>query len=136
LAGGGGDSTVYLWETRTGQLKRKFNNQRGFVNWVVFSPNGKTLIAGGDDNPSVRLWEVATGKLLRILKHEYQVYSGDLSPDGRLLACGSLQELKVWDARKGKLLNSKKNSFGEIIRVAWPWKRSLNLRITITACPI
>ena len=82
----------------------------GYVNSVVFSPDGKT-IASGDGYPgnTVRLWDAATGTLLNTMEH-YSVNSVAFSPDGKTIASASDSgridpPVRLWDARTGTLLN-------------------------------
>lgn len=45
-----------LWRTATGELLTTIRG-RGFVRWVVFSKNGRTLVSAGHD---VQVWNLAT----------------------------------------------------------------------------
>ena len=56
--------TVYLWDARTGTRKRVIFKGPGAVRTVVFSKDGKRIIATGDWNNKVRVWHAATGKEL------------------------------------------------------------------------
>ena len=56
--------TVYLWDARTGIRKRVIFKGPGAVRTVVFSKDGKRIIATGDWNNKIRVWHAATGKEL------------------------------------------------------------------------
>ena len=56
--------TVYLWDARTGIRKRVIFKGPGAVRTVVFSKDGKRIIATGDWNNKVRVWDARTGKEL------------------------------------------------------------------------
>ncbi len=83
---------------------------RGEVWSVVYSRDGKTVIAGGPlhqppyEDGAIRRWDAQTGKLVRRL--DGQPYGSGclaLSPDGKLLASESGANLIwIWDLTTGK----------------------------------
>ena len=67
LAAGDEDSTLYLWDVSTGNLRHSLHGHAGApVAQVAFSPDGNILASAGADSV-VRLWDVASGQLLREL---------------------------------------------------------------------
>src|SRR5260370_23965246 len=54
------DDTVRLWDTRTGTLLWKAQEEDGPANSVALSPQGWVLVSGSKGG-TIRLWEVATG---------------------------------------------------------------------------
>jgi WD40 repeat protein len=56
--------TVYLWDARTGIRKRVIFKGPGAVYTVVFSKDGKRIIATGDWKNKIRVWHATTGKEL------------------------------------------------------------------------
>lgn len=125
VAGGGnmgetGESDdAYLWDARTGKLKRKLQDSNG-PSEVVFSPDGKTLVGAfssgyyNDASDTVRWWDTRTGKL-RYKHPQPWVTCIAMSPNGTELATGSGKgdhgpksklppgEIRLWDVQTGKL---------------------------------
>jgi dipeptidyl aminopeptidase/acylaminoacyl peptidase len=108
------EADVYLWDTVTGKLLRRWAAP---AQWsLAFSPEGKT-VATGDDDCTVRLWEAASGRLLRRLgtaldrsRFEGLVIAGTTSiafaPDGKTVAAAVTWQntIFVWNAASGKEL--------------------------------
>jgi WD40 repeat protein len=94
---------VRFWDTRTGELKRTFDNPAHSARPIALSPDGTILAAGGK---SIRLLDVQTGKLLReLLGHLKKTQSITFSADGRLLfAGGSYGTTNAWEVATGRHL--------------------------------
>ena len=56
--------TVYLWNARTGKPKKVIFKGPGAVDTIVFSEDGKKIIATGDWKNKIRVWHAETGKEL------------------------------------------------------------------------
>ena len=54
-----GDEAIWLWDTRTWQLRRTLGERLKTVVSVAWSPDGRTLAAGSDDF-DLRLWDAET----------------------------------------------------------------------------
>jgi RNA polymerase sigma factor (sigma-70 family) len=108
LASYAGDKTVRLWEVATGREVRQFREESDAG--LIFSPDGKTLIAGArtkDNAGLIILWDVATGKERKRWQIPTTVSSLALTPDGKILATGTSNEKKgadiiLWDMETGK----------------------------------
>jgi WD40 repeat protein len=107
LAAGAG-----LWSIQTGQLQKTFNGI-GYVNDIVFSPDGKTIGTAGSMNvfngssvneqAGTQWWNTSTGSTT----YEWQTDSADktwmvaadFSPDGNTFAAYSIWDniLRIWD---------------------------------------
>jgi WD40 repeat protein len=101
LATVGGDGTVRLWNTATGQPLPVGSGPTSGVNEVAFSPDG-SLLATADQDGTVRLWNTATrtlaGSPLVINRHG-QVHIVAFSPDGKLLATtGENGAVRLWNS--------------------------------------
>ncbi|HEY7312228.1 MAG TPA: hypothetical protein VH643_22885 [Gemmataceae bacterium] len=80
---------------------------RGCRGPVVFSPDGKHLIAaGGDANTQAVFWDLATGRRVKALTSKETIQHLTFSPDGKQLAAVGAGGFfnPVWDAASGKEL--------------------------------
>lgn len=95
---------------------------RDGVDFIMFSPDGRTLVSSGEDSRLI-VWNVASGRELRTLEHhEAALSSAAFSPDGRTLALvGAVGSLKLWDVTTGKELLTlvDPNYLHKIISVAF-----------------
>ena len=99
LASGGGDDTVWLWDTRS---------RRGIASWkaylsgviaVAFSPDGSRLATTSMTGSGVRLWDLRTRRELLTLPNlkGEAMFKLQFSPDGdRLLCAGWSGPCYVW----------------------------------------
>lgn len=106
-----------VWDARTGTALFRLKGLKGSVNGAAFSGDGTRIITGGGEpgRPGeVTVWDAQTGVAVLVLKGlKETVNSVAFSPDGTRIVTGALQdydagggtELKVWDARTGKLLH-------------------------------
>jgi WD40 repeat protein/transcriptional regulator with XRE-family HTH domain len=106
------DSTIWLWDVRTGKQigKPLTGHPRGVVSGVLdnvaFSPDGHTLASDLDDGP-IRLWNTRTHKQIGapLKGHTQKVTSVAFSPDGQTLASSSWDgTTRLWDLRTHKQL--------------------------------
>jgi len=85
---------------------------------VAVSPDGKHVATA---SVTVNLWEVPSGKLRAAMKgHTHFVRSVGFSPDGSLLATGSVDRtVKVWSTADGKLLRTFVGHEGAVVSLAF-----------------
>jgi WD40 repeat protein len=107
---------IYLWDVATRErIGEPFKGDED-VNSLAFSPDGKVLASGGgltdmfgeSTKNSITLWNVATQKALGapLEGHKAPVLSLAFSPDGKVLASGSLDKtVKLWDVNARKALD-------------------------------
>lgn len=103
LASASEDGLVRLWELRKGKASRSWESWRNGP--ISFSPIAPAL-AMTDQQGFVLVRDVDCGKLIHRLGENPDAVKLSLahSPDGRLLAVGGGRDLRIWEARTGKLV--------------------------------
>jgi WD40 repeat protein/tRNA A-37 threonylcarbamoyl transferase component Bud32 len=117
LATSGGDRTVRIWDTVSGDEVTNLPC-KSKVNGVAFSPDGKLLACAyeqaevGDYLPGeVKIWDVKTRqRVLHLAGNLGRLFSVTFSPDGKRLAASGDLGVKVWDASTGKEIHEFKAS--------------------------
>ncbi len=113
LASGSDDSSIKIWNARTGKHLKTLNCHKKRVWSVAFNPNGKTLVSGSDDQ-TVIVWNFDGKKLETnekshdwksvdkvVLKeaHKGRVQAVAFSDKGDVFASGGADAtVKIWDA--------------------------------------
>lgn len=95
LASGSEDGTIRLWNLETGEQERVIKPNIGAVKSIVFSPDNQKIVAGGEN---ITIWDLITEeKLQTFIGHSEQISSLAITPDGKTLVSGSVdQTIKVW----------------------------------------
>lgn len=106
--------TARIWDIHTGELIREIDTraEAGTISWLVFSPDGATLVTG-DGPRRVHLWETATGRHLATIEGDKEKrkdvlvlpecgWQCRMAPDGRTVftSCGG--EGFVWNIANRK----------------------------------
>ena len=89
---------IKLWDAITGKQVHTLTGHTRWIKSIAFSADGKTLVSG-DEHETIRLWDTATGKLKSVLnwQHGISTHSLAFSPNGRFLASGHYDGVKLWD---------------------------------------
>lgn len=121
---------IQVYDTRTGQLKRKVGNEvsvsseSGYPNYAAFSPDRRTLALGYVRYPNKWLARVvardaATGDEIAVFEsHTDDVRDVAVSPDGNLIASGSADKtVRLFDLKARKLLHTWPGHENHLVRV-------------------
>jgi WD40 repeat protein len=108
---GSQDSTVRIWDTKTGQLISQIK-ETNEVNEVKLSSLGDKLITRISSDVA-RVWDVQSGKFLYELRHSIRyMKSAAFSPDGKyIVTCtgnGLVQiggQIRLWNSSDGSLIS-------------------------------
>ncbi len=114
-------SAVHFWDVSTGKNTQTLDVYKGthaFVDRLVFSPDGETLVMGGSDS-SIRFWDTKTGRHTQTLwEHTGTIERVAFSRDGKTLLCYGGECLSLWDAKTGSLKHVlRKQVLGHLSRL-------------------
>src|SRR5262249_40046033 len=114
--GGAAGGTVWLWSSdgkpERRQVIRLFPPGSPWLHGLALSPEGRHLATANPDGTVTilrlaRAGEVFEPKAPALVKalagHTGQVEAVAYSPDGKLLASGGLEDVRIWDAKSGDL---------------------------------
>jgi WD40 repeat protein len=103
LASSGMDTTVRLWDPLTGE---QLLSTPGAPYTLRFSLDGRWLGLSRGAANRIGLWEVNPAREYRLLSGHREASQGpwqvDISPDGRLMATGSSDGIRLWNLAGGK----------------------------------
>jgi WD40 repeat protein len=102
LAAGTASGQVRVWDWRSGQELLHLQHDAG-VQGVYFSADERQLATGSLDG-TVRVWDLGDGReLLRLIAPGgHQIYSMDMTKDGRYIATGEIGTVRLWDVASGR----------------------------------
>jgi WD40 repeat protein len=105
VASASADSTVRIWECRSGAELLRYRGHSGPVFSVAFSGDGGRLVSGSLDG-TAQVWDGHSGaRLARCDGHTDFVTGVAFSPDGARIASSSRDRtLCLWDSRDGSRL--------------------------------
>jgi WD40 repeat protein len=98
LASASYDSTVKIWDTRSGECLQTLKGHSREVSSVAFSHDSTRLVSASYDS-TVKIWDTSSSECLQTLKgHSRGVSSVGFSPDSTRLASASYgSTVKIWD---------------------------------------
>ena len=113
LASGSRDTTVFVWDLKTGEAIHRFFGPKewAWVDSVAFSPDGRFIAAGYFGESVARVFDVKTKK--QIAELDYTPLWVDspvaaervaFSRDGKFLAIASGEGTGIWETKNWKLI--------------------------------
>ncbi|MBA4419858.1 MAG: hypothetical protein C0391_01795 [Anaerolinea sp.] len=100
LASGGNDTTIRLWDVKTGkQIGDPILGHVDVIRCIAFSPDGNLLASAGEDG-AIHLWDVAKRESIGypLKGHEQPVYQVLFSTNGNTLISASQDgTIRFWD---------------------------------------
>lgn len=114
VASGGNDSTVQVWNARTGHLLVKYSGHTGTVYALAWSPDS-TRVASTSQDATVQVWDATSGRhLLTYRDQTAPLWSVAWSPSGSCLGSATdntsdehpKETVQMWNAATGQLLVS------------------------------
>lgn len=101
------------------KLLHKLKGQPDWINCLVVTPDGKSVISGSDHGV-VQVWELESGQLLREMEHSRgEHFSLAVTPDGKSVISGNIGGIvRVWALESGRLLHTIKGHNGGVFSLA------------------
>lgn len=116
------DTTIRLWDLRTGRASHRFVGHTGPVNTVY--AHGKRMVSGGADT-ILRLWDQESGKQVKGYKgHKSQIIGAKFEQD--IMVSVEWGWVLFWDLRTEKVIRTLRDDLGGI--------RSFDFSDGIVAC--
>jgi len=94
-----GDSTLAVWDLEGGRRVRSIEGTSGFL-WIVFHPDGKSVVAGSSDRTAAQ-WNIETGAKVRTFEELGDRFH-PVAIRGTTLACGDGSAVVLFDVTTGR----------------------------------
>lgn len=105
---GSQDGTVRLWDLENGAELQRYT---GHTNWIwslrpFILPDGRSVVLSASRDTKMILWDATSGEIIReFIGAEAEIYSADVSPDGRFILSGSSNaRVMLWDVMTGDVI--------------------------------
>ena len=116
----GADGAILVFDTASGNTLGRLTGPRPPIYSAVLGPGARWLAVSIDRENPVRLFEVASGREISLSGHRDYVSGLAFSPDGSLLASGSVDAtIKLWEIPAGRELATLRGHVEEATDVAF-----------------
>ena len=90
--------TIWLLDSRSGEVVQQLEGHSLLTNALTFSPDGQTLASSGSDRV-LRLWELATGRSIQAVAGAARAFRDAVfAADGQtLVTCGADRTIRIWE---------------------------------------
>ncbi|MBD1846578.1 hypothetical protein H6F89_24775 [Cyanobacteria bacterium FACHB-63] len=106
LAAASSNGTAKVWNLRSGQVVSTLpNSSTAGAVAIALTPKGESLVVAYSDG-FLKQWNARTGKFSRILFRGIQPKAIAISPDGRTLAIGYYNHIRLWNLNTNRLLHN------------------------------
>jgi WD40 repeat protein/predicted Ser/Thr protein kinase len=96
------DGEICIWNTTSGKLEHILQGPPPPLRCIVLGPGGRQLALSLEKEDIARLYDCATAQEFRLVGHKDFVSNLAFSPDGLLLASGSMDgTIRLWNATNG-----------------------------------
>lgn len=116
------DRTLTLWDSSNQDFVAPFAGTLGAVFALDVSPDGKLAAVGFSDivnNSGVQVWDVEAKKAVRKMTGQGSVTCVKFSPDGRTLASGGGDSVRLWEVASGKEVRKLRADKTSVMAVAF-----------------
>jgi len=120
LASIGADGAVRLWDPDKGTAVHSFKAHTAGGNGVAYAQDGQHVVSVGGDK-FLRLWDISRVPCPEVHRRESwkPIRALACSTDGKLVACGSGDDVLLWDPATGKDVRLLKGPHNEISSIAF-----------------
>ena len=131
------DGTISIWDSKTGEHLFSFvhpaNERIGSWISISWNPDGN-LLASTNSDGQIRIWNITAANTVLSFEEgsEFGALSIMWSPDGTRLVTANGENVKIWDAISGQLLNTLNAPHRSIDQAIWsPDSRKISALGTI-----
>lgn len=111
---------VRLWDRATGEAITVLPRPDGYGHGLAFHPDGDILAGSGGMDGTGQLLQRSTGRTTVLTGHSAGIEVMAFSPDGRLLATGSVDStVRLWDVSTGQTSTALTPNGGYVVAVCF-----------------
>ncbi|MFE1743772.1 WD40 repeat domain-containing protein [Coleofasciculus sp. H7-2] len=119
LASCSNDSSLNLWNWKTGKYTRTFLDHTSNILSAAITSDSEMLVTGALDG--IRVWNLRTQRpIYNLVRFDNQTYAVATNPNGEILASGGKDTaIKLWDLKSGRFIDSLSGHSGAISTLAF-----------------